>query len=243
MARVLVGCSGWQYTSWREVLYPKGCPQRDWLTVYARTFPTVEVNSTFYRLPKRDAVAHWVEQVPDRFVFAVKVSRYVTHIKRLTTVADGIARLLERIEPMVDAGRLGPLLWQLPPNFRRDDERLDGALRELPGDLRHAFEFRDPSWFADEVYARLRERGVAAVLAHDARRPLPEPPPTADFAFVRFHYGERGRNGNYSERELAEWAPRVRDLGRGGEVYAYFNNDWEGHAVRNALTLMRLLES
>jgi len=234
VGQVLVGCSGWQYKSWRGVLYPKGCAQRDWLRVYAQHFRTVEVNSTFYRLPKRDPVARWVEQVPEDFVFTVKVSRYLTHIKRLTTVAQGLPLLLERIEPLIEAGRLGPLLWQLPPNFKRDDERLAGALAELPRHLLHAFEFRDPSWFADDVYALLREHGVATVLAHDARRPLPEPPPTGPFAFVRFHYGARGRNGNYSKRELEEWAPKVRAL---GDVYCYFNNDWEGYAVRNALAL------
>src|SRR4051795_3521370 len=190
MGRVLVGCSGWQYASWREALYPKGCPQRDWLSVYAAQYPTVEVNSTFYRLPKRDPVARWVEQVPDDFVFAVKVSRYITHIKRLTTVADGWSRLHERIEPLIEAGRLGTLLWQLPAHFKRDDERLAAALRELPREHRHAFEFREPGWFADDVYALLREHGVACVLAHDARRPLPAPPRTADFTFVRFHWGE-----------------------------------------------------
>jgi uncharacterized protein YecE (DUF72 family) len=242
MASVRIGCSGWQYTSWRGELYPKGCPQREWLTVFASRFPTVEVNSTFYRLPKRDPVAHWVEQTPEDFVFAVKVSRYLTHIKRLTTVADGMERLLERIEPLIAAERLGPLLWQLPPNFQRDDERLAAALAELPPG-RHAFEFRHPSWFHDDVYACLREHGVATVLAHDGRRPLPEPPATADFAFVRFHHGARGRRGNYAEAELAEWAPRLRKLAHGREVFAYFNNDWEGFAVRNAVTLTDLLAS
>jgi uncharacterized protein YecE (DUF72 family) len=243
MARVLVGCSGWQYNDWREVLYPKGCAQRDWLSVYAAQFPTVEVNSTFYRLPKREPVARWVQQVPDDFVFAVKVSRYITHIKRLTTVADGMERLLERIEPLITADRLGPLLWQLPPNFQRDDERLAGALAELPPGLRHAFEFRHSSWFHDDVYARLREHDVAAVLAHDARRDLPHPPPTADFAFVRFHWGARGRRGNYSDAELRDWVEPLEELAAGREVFVYFNNDWEGFAIRNAVTLTRLLES
>ncbi len=243
VGRVLVGCSGWQYAAWRGVLYPKGCAQRDWLAVYAREFPTVEVNSSFYRLPRRDAVARWVTQVPPDFVFAVKAARYLTHIKRLTTIAEGTPLLLERIEPMIEAGRLGPLLWQLPPNFRRDDERLKQALAELPQQHRHAFEFRDESWFADEVYALLREHGVATVLAHDSRRPLPEPPQTADFHFARFHCGARGRRGNYSDREIEAWSARMRDLAKTGEVFAYFNNDWEGFAIRNALLMRRLLES
>jgi uncharacterized protein YecE (DUF72 family) len=242
VGRVLVGCSGWQYRDWRGVLYPERCPQRDWLEVYARRFPTVEVNSSFYRLPKRDAVARWTEQVPPGFVFTIKVSRYLTHIKRLTTVAEGMPRLAERIEPIAERGCLGPLLWQLPPNFKRDDERLANALAELPPG-RHAFEFREKSWFADDVYAMLDERGVATVLPHDARRPLPEPPPTGDFAFVRFHWGARGRRGNYSDTELAEWADRVRELARHREVFVYFNNDWEAFAIRNAIKLEGLLDA
>ena len=242
VGRVLVGCSGWQYQDWRGGLYPEGCPQREWLRVYAERFPTVEVNSSFYMLPKRPAVERWVEAVPPGFVFTVKVSRFLTHMKRLTTVADGMRRLNERIEPIIERGCLGPLLWQLPPNFKRDDERLANALAELPRDQRHAFEFREASWFQDDVYALLREHGVATVLAHDARRPLPEPPPTADFAFVRFHWGARGRRGNYSDAELEQWAPRIRALAGGREAFVYFNNDWEGFAPRNAMLLERLLE-
>ena len=238
--RVLIGCSGWQYKDWRGVLYPDRCPQRRWLEVYSQSFPTVEVNSSFYRLPKRDAVARWTQQVPSGFVFTVKVSRYITHIKRLTDVADGMRIFGERIEPIAERGCLGPLLWQLPPNFKRDDERLAGALAELPPG-RHAFEFREKSWFVDDVYSMLDERGVATVWPHDPRRPLPVPPPTGDFAFVRFHWGARGRRGNYSDSELAEWAGRVQDLARDREVFVYFNNDWEGFAVHNAVKLERLL--
>ena len=235
MGQILVGCSGWQYADWREAFYPKGCPQRRWLEVYAQRFRTVEVNSTFYRLPKRDPVAHWVEQVPEGFVFTVKVSRYLTHVKRLTTVREGWPRLAERIEPLIDAGRLGPLLWQLPPNFKRDDGRLTRALRELPREHRHAFEFREASWFTDEVYDLLREHGVACVWPHDPRRRLPAPPLTGDFGFVRFHWGERGWRGNYSDAEIREWASRVRDHAAGKDAFVYFNNDWEAFAPRNAL--------
>jgi len=238
MSRVLVGCSGWQYKDWRGVLYPERCPQRDWLEVYARAFATVEVNSSFYRLPRRDAVARWTQQVPPGFVFTIKASRYLTHIKRLTSVAEGTPLLLERIEPIAERGCLGPLLWQLPPNFKRDDDRLAAALEQLPPG-RHAFEFREKSWFTDAVYELLDAHGVATVVALDARRPLPVPPPTGDFAFVRFHWGARGRRGNYSERELDEWAPRLRELAGERDVFAYFNNDWEGFAVRNALGMQR----
>jgi uncharacterized protein YecE (DUF72 family) len=237
MGEIRVGCSGWQYADWRERFYPKGCAQRAWLEFYADRFETVEVNSTFYRLPRRDAVARWVEQTPEGFVFTVKVSRYITHMKRLTTVPDSWVRLRERIEPMIDAGRLGSLLWQLPANFKRDDERLATALGQLPREHRHAFEFREPGWFAEDVYALLRDHGVACVLAHDGRRPLPEPPRTADFAFVRFHWGERGRGGNYSAAELRDWAARVRAHAGDDDAFVYFNNDWEGYAPRNAVDL------
>src|SRR5438067_1444807 len=125
MKRVRIGCSGWNYDDWRGRLYPERQPKRRWLELYAARFDTVEVNTTFYRLPKRDAVAAWVDQTPQGFVFAVKASRYLTHIKRLRDLGDGIARFYERIEPLRDAGRLGPVLWQLPANFHRDDERLD----------------------------------------------------------------------------------------------------------------------
>src|SRR4051794_30484910 len=234
--RVLIGCSGWQYKDWRGVLYPDRCPQRRWLEVYSQSFPTVEVNSSFYRLPKRDAVARWTQQVPSGFVFTVKVSRYITHIKRLTDVADGMRIFGERIEPIAERGCLGPLLWQLPPNFKRDDERLAGALAALPPG-RHAFEFRHESWFAPEVYELLRAHGAALVIGHDARRPFQTLELTADFTFVRFHAGEYGGNGNYAEFELEAWARLVEGWRERVDVYAYFNNDWEGYAIDNALWL------
>src|SRR4051812_417460 len=161
-ARVRIGCSGWQYQSWRAVFYPPRTPASRWLAHYATVFDTVEVNSTFYRLAKRDAVARWVEQVPPEFVFAVKSSQYLTHRKRLTAMARGVARPHARRRPLGAAGRLGPVLWQLPERFRRDDERLAFALDRLPPG-RHAFEFRHASWFAPDVYALLRERDVAFV--------------------------------------------------------------------------------
>jgi uncharacterized protein YecE (DUF72 family) len=233
-----IGCSGWQYRDWRGVVYPPGLAQRDWLDAYARRFDTVEVNSSFYRLPSRDAVQRWTHQTPDDFVFAVKVSRYLTHVRRLTGVADGMARLAERIEPMAAAGKLGPLLWQLPPQMHRDTARLAAALEELPPGA-HAFEFRHESWFVDEVYDLLRAHDVPCVIADDKRRPLPVPPRTGPFVYVRFHYGHRGRGGNYSRTELEEWARRLADVDAG---YAYFNNDWNGYAPRNADLLAALLD-
>jgi uncharacterized protein YecE (DUF72 family) len=238
---IRVGCSGWQYADWRGRFYPQGLAQRKWLAFYAETFDTVEVNSTFYRLAKPDAVAAWVEQTPPDFVFTVKGSRYLTHMKRLLDREQGLERFYASIAPLVESPKLGPVLWQLPPNFKRDDERLEGWLSALPpGD--HCIEFRHPTWFEPEVYGILHAHGVPLVLGDDARRDEPLPHAvTAEWSFVRFHYAHRGLRGNYSETELKEWAARVTDLASHGPCFVYFNNDWEGFAVANAKRLKALL--
>jgi uncharacterized protein YecE (DUF72 family) len=239
--RIRVGCSGWQYASWRGPLYPPGLPQRRWLERYAEVFDTVEVNSTFYRLPRETAVARWVEQSPPGFLFALKGSRYLTHVKRLTDLGEGLRRFYERIRPLVASPKLGPVLWQLPPTFRRDDDRLEAALRALPAG-RHCVEFRHPSWFVDDVHELLRRHGVALVIGDRPEvQSFQTHELTAGFTFLRFHYGSRGRRGNYSERELEEWAGRIEAWRARVDVFAYFNNDWEGFAVRNGLWLRRRL--
>ncbi len=237
---VRVGCSGWNYAHWRELVYPKGLPPARWLEHYATLFDTVEVNNTFYRLSKREAVARWVEQTPAGFVLTVKASRYLTHIKRLTDLGPGVERFYERIEPLARSPKMGPVLWQLPATFHRDDERLGTALEALPAG-RHCFEFRHESWFAPEVYELLRAHNAALVIGDHPERPFQTHELTADWTFVRFHYGSRGRNGNYSERELEEWAERLQDWRSRAEVYAYFNNDWHGYAVKNGLWLRKRL--
>jgi uncharacterized protein YecE (DUF72 family) len=236
---VRIGCSGWNYTHWRDLVYPQGLPARRWLDHYATLFGTVEVNTTFYRLPSTAAVDGWVEQTPQGFVFAVKASRYLTHIKRLTDMDRGVHRFYQRIEPLVASGKLGPVLWQLPPTFHRNDERLEAALAALP-DGRHAFEFRHPSWFADDVYGLLRAHGVALVIADRPEiRSFQTQECTADFLFLRFHHG--GGDGSYTHRRLGAWARRIEEWRGEGDVYAYFNNDWAGYAVENALWLRNRL--
>jgi uncharacterized protein YecE (DUF72 family) len=238
---VRVGCSGWNYNHWREVVYPKGLPPARWLEYYATLFDTVEINNTFYRLPARSAAAGWVQRSPGSFVFAVKVSRYITHLKRLTDLGAGLDRFYERIEPLLRSPKMGPLLWQLPGNFHRDDERLASALEALPPG-RHCFEFRHASWFVEPVYELLRRRGVALVIGDTPSRPFQTHEVTADWTFIRFHSGWRGRRGNYSESELAEWQDRIAEWRKRVDVYAYFNNDWEGFAVKNALLLKKGLQ-
>jgi len=240
MGEIRIGCSGWNYGHWRKRVYPKGLPPRRWLQHYATLFDTVEVNATFYRLPTRSAVAGWVEGSPPGFLFAVKASRYLTHIKRLTDLGQGVHRFYERIEPLLDSPKMGPVLWQLPASFRRSDERLAGALEALPPG-RHCFEFRHESWFVPDVFELLREHAAALVIGVHRDRPFQPLQLTAGWTFVRFHYGEHGRQGNYSERELRAWGARLEEWRLAGDVYAYFNNDWEGYAVRNGLRLKQLL--
>jgi uncharacterized protein YecE (DUF72 family) len=219
----------------------EGKPARLWLEHYARFFDTVEVNNTFYRLPLKTSVAGWVEQTPRAFLFAIKASRYLTHIKRLTDLGGGIARYYERVEPLVRSPKLGPVLWQLPATFRRNDDRLAAALDAVPPG-RHCFEFRDASWFVEPVYELLRAHGAALVIGDRPEvKDFQTHEFTTDWTYVRFHYGSRGRRGNYSERELEEWARRLEHWLGDVEILVYFNNDWEAFAVRNALWLKRRL--
>ena len=237
---VRVGCSGWNYAHWREVVYPKGMPARRWLEHYATLFDTVELNTTFYRLPSRAVAEGWAGATPRAFLFAAKASRYLTHIRRLRELGEGVERFYERIEPLVGAGKLGPVLWQLPESFRRDEERLAQALARLPPG-RHAFEFRHAGWFVPEVYALLREHGAALVIADHPQRRFQTEELTADWTYVRFHYGRRGHEGNYSAGELREWGRKIDRWRRQAEVFAYFNNDWRGFAVENARALKEAL--
>ena len=237
---VRVGCSGWQYRDWRGVLYPEGVGQARWLGRYAEAFDTVEVNSTFYRLASRDAVERWVQQTPPDFLFALKASRYLIHMKKLRDIGQGIERFSERIEPLARTPKMGPVLWQLPEWFARDDDTLAAALDALPAG-RHCFEFRHPSWFCDAVYELLRRHDVALAIGDHPQRPWQPFVLTAGWTYVRFHHGRRGRRGNYSETELRGWADRLAETARDVDVLAYFNNDWEGFAVRNACDLRAML--
>jgi uncharacterized protein YecE (DUF72 family) len=240
---VRVGCSGWNYRSWKDGgFYPPKLPARHWLEHYAATFDTVEVNSTFYRLASKDAVARWLTQTPPDFLFTLKASQYLTHFKRLTDLGDGIQRYYERIEPLVGTTKLGPVLWQLPERFVRDDDRLADALNALPPG-RHCFEVRHRSWFTPEVYDLLRWHGVALAIGDTASRPFQSYEFTTDWTLIRFHFGRRGRRGNYSAAELDAWAQRIHGWRRDVEVLAYFNNDWEMFAPRNALALGKALQT
>jgi uncharacterized protein YecE (DUF72 family) len=234
VAGARVGCSGWSYRDWRGRFYPEDAPARTWFEHYRRTFDTVELNTTFYRLPSEAAVATWARQAPDGFCYAVKLGRFGTHRKKLLDPAPWLARHLERVGGLGD--HLGPNLVQLPPRWHRDVERLDAFLAVAPTTIRWAVEVRDPSWLHDDVYATLARHG-AALCIHDL---LDEHPwqRTADWTYVRFHgpgATRRAHQGRYGPRRLGPVAERLRAwLDDGCDVYAYFNNDHEAHAVADA---------
>jgi len=236
-----IGTSGYQYDHWRGVLYPEGVPKRRWFDLYAEAFNTVEINNTFYHLPKAETFDAWRERAPAGFRYVLKYSRYGTHMRRLTGAGgpDGhVARFLERADRL--GPFLGPILVQLPPNWRANPERLDAFLSAAPDDHQWALEFRDPSWFSEEVWAVLRRYGAALVI-HDMLEAHPREV-TADWVYLRFHgtADEMPYGGNYSAQALSGVACRIkRHLAKGRDVYAYFNNDAGGCAVRDALRLRR----
>jgi uncharacterized protein YecE (DUF72 family) len=237
---VRIGCSGWHYPHWKNILYPERLPARLWLERYAEVFDTVENNSAFYRLPTSSAVEGWVSQTPGGFLFAVKVSRYITHVKRLSDVAPARERLDDILRPLAEARKLGPLLWQLPESFHRDDDRLAEALRAIDGRRKNAFELRHESWFCEPVYELLREHGAALVIADHPERPFQTFELTASFVYLRLHLG-RASHGCYTPAQIADWARQVQEWRKANEVFVYFNNDGHGCAVRNALALGREL--
>ena len=238
---VHIGCSGWNYRDWRGVIYPEGLPARRWLERYAELFDTVEVNATFYRLPSENAVKTWAEQTPRRFVFAVKASRYLTHVKRLKAIGAGAKRFFDPLEPLAEGAQAGPgavaASGELPARRRSPRRRRS---RGCPRG-RHCFEFRHPSWFTEEVYALLRRHRAALVIGDHPERPFQTHEITAGWTYVRFHYGRRGRRGNYSERELERWKRRIASWRSELEVFLYFNNDWEAFAPRDARWLAERL--
>ncbi len=229
---VWIGTSGWQYRDWRGRLYPRGLPVGRWLERYAAAFATVESNNAFYRLPERHVFEAWRDRTPDDFVMTVKVSRYLTHIRRLRDPVEPVGRFVDRVEGL--GPKLGPVLLQLPPQLRRDDERLARVLDEFPASFRVAVEFRHASWFAEDVRALLTERGAALCLA-DRRGPLTPVWRTADWTYLRFHEGRATPLPCYGRTALTSWAARLAGgWGPDEDCWVYFNNDPRGCAPRDA---------
>jgi uncharacterized protein YecE (DUF72 family) len=237
--RVWIGCSGYVYKHWRGAFYPDDLPSKRWLEYYARHFPTVELNNTHYILPSEKTFENWRDTSPDGFLFAVKASRFLTHMKKLKEPEEPLSRLFERARLL--GPKLGPVLYQLPPRWRFNAERLEAFLRALPSDARHAVEVREPSWLNDTFFDLLRRHGVAFCIASLPQFDMP-PVATAPFVYLRFHGSGAMYYYDYRPEELAHWRDVIaRFAGEGREVFAYFNNDPEGLAVNNALSLMRLV--
>ncbi len=233
-----IGTSGWHYNHWRGTFYPDKLPAKDWLRFYSNHFNTVEINSSFYRLPLESTFSNWNKEVPTGFCFAVKASRFITHIKRLKDTQEPVSTFLDRARNL--HSHIGPILYQLPPNLHRDNARLESFLSILShteGKLKYVFEFRHISWIDPAVFGLLR-RYNAGFCIFDMPGLTTPIEATSDFAYIRFHGKDDLYSGNYQDAELAEWAERISDLKRKLKaVYIYFNNDAAGNAVRNARTL------
>jgi len=229
------------YDHWRGRFYPEDLPKAGWFAHYSRVFDCVELNSSFYHQPKNATWDHWHDAAPPGFRFAVKANRFLTHIKRFKDCEEPLKRFLDGAERL--RGYLGPILYQAPPNFGCTEEnlaRLEDFLRLLPGRLRHVFEFRNASWFGEEGIALLKEHGAGFCVQDMPGMKCPVTA-TAPHAYFRFHGAGQAYAGRYSDEILSQWAARIRSLSGVDEVWVFFNNDLEGHAVENAKTMARLL--
>lgn len=235
--RLRLGTSGYQYKHWRGCFYPEELRQKDWFEHYAGSFDTVEINNSFYQLPSLDTFKQWRERAPEGFEYSLKFSRYGSHLKRLKDPDQSIGSFMEAAAGLQDS--LGPILVQLRPNWKADPERLDQFLAAAPDKQRWAVEFRDPDWLQEPIFEILRNHG-AALCIHDMIEKHPREL-TSDWTYLRYH-GDH-YTGSYSHQFLKAEADRIQKwLDDGKDVYAYFNNDQDAHAVHNAIDLKRYLE-
>jgi uncharacterized protein YecE (DUF72 family) len=237
---IYIGTSGWHYQHWKGPFYPEDLPDKRLFEYYLKHFQTAEINNTFYQLPQKKTFTQWRESAPEGFLFAVKASRYITHMKKLKDPQEPLANFMGRVTGLGD--RLGPVLFQLPPKWHFNLERLKSFLRALPGDYRYAFEFRDPSWFNERTNQALAERGAAFCIYDFEQRQSPRSV-TADFVYVRLHGPDGAYQGSYDDKVLSDWAEAFSSWAdQGKEVFGYFDNDERGYAAQNALKLKELLE-
>lgn len=232
---IRIGTSGWHYAHWERLFYPPGLPRSKWFEHYAEHFDTVEINNTFYQLPKEETFKNWHKQAPKKFLYTVKANRYITHIKRLKDPKESLERFFERARLLKE--NLGPVLYQLPPNFHKDLDRLGNFIKFLPEDQTAVFEFRHESWFSEDTYKLLGEFNIGFCIHDMPGMKIPRVV-TADIIYIRFH-GPTGKyQGNYSKAALQNWAKWLTGHTKGARsIYAYFNNDIHAYAIRNAKTL------
>jgi len=238
-ARLWIGTSGWHYGHWRNIFYPQKMSPARMLAHYASEFDTVEINNTFYRLPETQTFTDWASVTPRGFRFAVKASRFITHIKRLRDPAEPIDRLFSRAAAL--GRRFGPVLFQLPPSWKFDEERLRDFLDQLPRDHQHVFELRDPTWYSPTTYKLLSDHN-AALCVHDLKGEGWPAEVTANFIYLRLHGPTGAYHGKYSQPTLGRWARWIEGrAGKATDIYVYFNNDVGGHAITNARELRSML--
>lgn len=239
MSFFYIGTSGWVYPHWRRSVYPLQSSTSEWLSFYAGLLNSVEINSSFYRLPSPEDIKRWCGFVPQDFIFSIKASRYITHMKKLREPSKTLEPLLERT--LAFGTRLGPILFQLPPRWRKNLERLETFLQRLPTNLHYAFEFRDPSWFHEDTFALLSKYNIALCIYESGAYGSPREI-TADFSYVRLHGPDAPYRGRYSEHELLIWAQRMISWRKEGiSTYCYFDNDESGFAFHNAQRLRQLI--
>lgn len=237
--QVYIGTSGWSYKSWDKTFYPKRVPKAGQFEFYTTQFPTVEINNTFYRLPTPKMVLGWRNKAPPGFIYAVKGSRFITHMKKIANLDGALDKFFDRINPMHK--RIGPILWQLPPFLKKDPARLEGFLRVLPSSYSHAVEFRHPSWMDDEIFSTLHRHQVAHASVSSLVMPM-NLTVTADIVYLRFHGLDNGAAHDYTRAELKPWAAHIHEQARSGKrVFAYFNNDLNVRAPANARMLMGMV--
>lgn len=238
--KIHIGTSGWHYSHWSGVFYPGDLPDSQRLRFYQDRFHTVEVNNTFYQMPQKKTLRDWKETVAEDFIFSVKASRYITHMKKLKDPRKPISNFFGKIEALEN--NLGPVLFQLPPNWRVNPDRLKAFLECLPDGHRYTFEFRDPSWFDERVYSLLMEHR-AALCIYDFDRLQSPRETTADFVYIRLHGPDGPYKGQYSTQSLAGWAGALSAwTGKVDEIFCYFDNDEAGYAAQDALRLQKMLE-
>ena len=241
MNKVYIGTSGWSYKAWEKAFYPHALPKKQQFQFYATQFPTVEINLTFYRLPTPNMVHGWREKAPPGFVYAIKGSRYITHMKKLQNLYQAVDRFFEHIEPLKK--QIGVILWQLPPFLRKGIALLDDFLQKLPKSYAYAVEFRHPSWIDEEIFDLLRRHDVAHVSLSSMAMPM-NLTVTSDLVYIRFHGLKGGAAHDYTRRELEPWANHIRKQSRHRKtVFAYFNNDVNIRAPKNAKMLMDMVGS
>jgi uncharacterized protein YecE (DUF72 family) len=238
MAQLLIGTSGWNYPHWRGVFYPQGVSQNKWLLYYTKFFNTVELNVTFYRLVPVETFENWRKNTPQDFYFVAKGSRFITHIKKLKDIQGPLGLFFKNAAGLGD--KLVTVLWQFPPSFKKDIKLLEDFIKLLrKKKIRQAFEFRNESWFVRDVYELLKRYNFCLCIAHSKRFPCIKEL-TSDFLYLRFHGGESLYSSNYSDKELRNWAEFARRF-KGKDTLAFFNNDAQGFAVKNALRFKELL--